>query len=254
MKASSNFYRLVAVFALSLLPVTTLAQNNPVGAAVASAKQEIHTQNMCSRVNTFGQNALGNITRRTAKVQSDRSADANRLQQEESAVDTKVTADRAKWDQSRASQFTKLTAIAKTPVQQQAVSTFEQSVLADVATHRSAIDAARNIFRSALQQTISTRQTQQDQAFNAFTTSVKTAIAQADASCSTADPTGVAKTFTAAMKQARSTLQTTITGISKVNGTEQTLAATRTQSIKNADSAFQAAVKQAAQTLSSVIK
>jgi hypothetical protein len=256
MKTSSKFinqssrYFFAASLSLLLIAPGTKAASNANG----DAAKALQTSTVCSRVLSFGTQSLTSITSREAKLTSDWSADTAKRQQAEQTFDAKVSTDRAHWDSSRTTNFAKLTADAKTSIQQQAVTTYEQTVLAAVATRRSTVDKARDTYRVAITSAASSRRGAITQAAGTFQSAVNTAITTAQASCSSgATGSTIRTSFMASLKTARTTFTSSVGSAPQTTGLAQQAAATRTAAVKQADDTFAQAVQSAVTALKAAL-
>jgi hypothetical protein len=255
MKVSSRIRPRLTRLILTTAVVAPMALPYGVSAASPSqqAQQALKASTECTKVQTFGQNALNTIATRTNKMQTDSASDAAKRQQQWASYDTQIASDRANWDNVRQQNFAKLSAEAKTSTSQSAVSTFEQTVLGDVTTRRSAVDDARNTYRSTVTQDASARLAGLLAAVSTFKGAVQTAMNTAQASCTAGNTTGVGTTFVASMKQARMSFNAAISAVPKLTPQVQAAGQTRDATIKQADSTFQSQVQQAAGVLKSAL-
>ncbi len=255
MKVSSRTYpRLTRLIIASAIAAPMVL---PFGANAASPSQTaaaaLKASNECTKVATFGKNALANINSRSTKLDTDAAADGAKRQAQWASYDATVASDRTRWDSVRQQNFAKLTADAKTTTQQAAVSAFEATVLGDVTTRRSSVDAARNTFRSTVEQDASSHLMAIQAAIATFQSSVNGAVTTAQEACSAGDTTNVGTTFVAAMKQARVTFNSTTLGIPKLLPEVQAAGQARDATIKQVDATFQTDVTQAGQTLKTAL-
>jgi hypothetical protein len=234
---------------LSFVPFAGLSVPVATAASVSSA-----TTGFCANLSADETKISTGMTSRINTMTTDRSNAATKLAQDRSTFDAQVQTNRANWDAARQKNFTALEQKATTTTEQQAVQTFEQTVLADVQTHRSTIDSARDTFRAAEDQTITNRQNLVNTAVTTFQGAVASAesVAQSGCASSTAGPT-VRATFVASMKQARISYQTAIAAVPKLDPSVSMLAATRTAAVKAADTTFVSQVEAAGKTLKTAL-
>lgn len=242
---------------LILTAAVALPMALPFGATAATpsqqAQQALKASTECTKVQTFGQNALNNIATRTSKLQSDAVADAAKRQQQWASYDTQIASDRSQWDTVRQQNFTKLSSEATTSTQQAAVSAFEQTVLADVTTRRGAVDDVRSSYRATVTQDATGRLNGLEAAVSTFQSAVQAAMNTAQASCSAGNTAGIGATFVASMKQARTSFNAALSSVPKLAPEVQAAGQTRDATIKQADATFQSEVKQAASTLKTAL-
>ncbi|HUD11829.1 MAG TPA: hypothetical protein VMS08_05430 [Candidatus Saccharimonadia bacterium] len=236
------------ILTLSVLPLNALAVSSTPSTGVSS------TTGFCANLAADETKVQTTVSTRLSTLDQNRSDAAQKLQEERANFDAQVTTNRANWDADRQKNFTALEAKATTATEQQAVSAFEQTVLADVATHRSTIDAARDTFRAGEDQALAGRQAQVNTAVSSFQSAISTSESAAQSSCdSGATPSSVRLTFVMSMKNARISYQTAVAAVPKIDSAVQSLAATRKSAVTAADTTFTAAVEKAGKTLKTAL-
>jgi hypothetical protein len=237
MRLSSNILMTVAVSTYLVSPFTV------------NAMTSVQPTNQCTKVQSFGQNALANIQTRLNKVNSDAQSDATKRLTEEQSFDAKVAADWAKWDTIRQQNFTALNNKATTSSEKAAVATFEQTVLTAVSDRRDAVTNARNTFRGTVESDATARLNEVDGAVSTFQTAVSTAVSKAEANCSTETTATLRNDFVSSLKSARTSFQSALVNLPKLTTEVQSASQLRTSAVQSADNSFKQTVQDAANAL-----
>ena len=205
--------------------------------------------NACTKVQNFGKQALANIQTRLDKVNSDAAADATKRLTDEQNWDATVAADWAKWDATRQQNFTSLNNKAVTAAQKQAVANFEQTVLAAVSTRRGAVTSARQLFRNSVASEATARLNGVDGVIAQFQTSVSSAVATAEANCSTESISTLRTTFQGSLRTARMTYQSNLAALPKLGPAVAASEKIKDNTIQTADNNFHNTVQAASNAL-----
>lgn len=261
MKRISNISNKLAVASsifgaacLVLTPVGAYAIGRPVAAtttANANSAAATPKPGLCNGLTNQANVTNGRITALNGKVSQAWSQQDQKLAAQFQKVDQKVADARKKADAARDKDFSKLEAKAKTTDQKQAVQTYEAAVHDAVNTRRAAYDAARQAFRTGVQNAIISRRDTITAQLTTFQDSVSSAFSTAEASCSGTSPDGraIQQTLRANLRSARTTFQNDRKSDGTVGSQVKQLVATRQAAFKAADKVFQDSLAAARQTL-----
>ncbi len=230
----------LAIYALSA--VSTAAQTRP-GSATDGA-------NFCARITsantTLGQRFSNNESKlNEARGRRDRKIDARQQEQNSRLVQTHQQA-----NQTRAAQIAALMAKAATDAQKQAVTDFQNTLNAALATRRAAVDGAIATFRSGLDTAIAEREAAINAAIKVYHDAVNAALDKAKSDCASGvAPLTARQTFFSAMRAAQQKFRTDRRQAEKIPASVQQLRTARKQAIDKAFADFRATMEQARKTL-----
>ena len=255
MKTTSkyNFKRLTtkssALLALILLmPISTLAiESENSGESSGSGS----SSSFCSKFSVESAKITTKMTEKATKLTTAWNKQNEVFTSKSIANDQKVNEARVKSDAARTKNILALESKASNEAQTQAVKSYEAAVKSAISARRASYDAAKATFRSAVQSAVETKQGSVIKQYESFTAAVNTAIGTAQASC-TATPTNssaIRDTFKASMKSAKSTYLKSRSSDGTIGSQVKQLVVTRNSAFKAADTAFQAAMSTAKDSL-----
>ena len=193
MKAYSKIA--IVAFSLNLLiPTATLAHEAEVHSttetlapkAESTFSGDSKTQDpnkFCINATKIRENISTSANGKAEKLKADFDKRTASLTTKRAELVKKISANRLKSDTERTKRFAELEAKAKTDSQMAAVKTYEAAVLAAVAKHRAAIDAADKTFLDGVTTAVGSRQTQLTALSASYQAGVAAAVAQAKTSC-----------------------------------------------------------------------
>ena len=232
---------------------TTEASRSPRPSDASKNKHE-DSAKFCTNVGTFRTNISGNTDKKVEKLIDNFNEHKTEISSKRAELINSLVEKRAKADAERAQRFKTLEAKAKTEAQTIAIKTYEATVLAAVAKHRAAIDAADKTFIDGVSAAVGSRQTDLSAAAAAYKTSVAAAFASANTSCAAGTaPKTVRETLSAALKSAQAKFVEARKVAEKARPNLDPLKATHRAAIKAADIEFRTSLKQAFSTLKAVI-
>jgi hypothetical protein len=203
-------------------------------------------KSFCTRLPEFSANTTGRLTERTAKWNANKEEIAKKIADNQASIDAKVKETRDRLDAKRDAHVLKLNERASTPEQKTAVEAFVTALHNGIAARRVAIDAARETFRTGTEKIRNDRKMTVEKAFTTFTASVNAALDKAKKDCDAGVAPKTVRTQTvAALKSARTALQTTIKGLEKNKASIETLKTARNAAVKKAQDDFKAALEKA---------
>ncbi|MBI2120502.1 MAG: hypothetical protein HYT94_02670 [Parcubacteria group bacterium] len=216
-----------AVVSSMLIPATLFAEE-------ASA-----TNGFCAKFPEFSAKATERVNEREAKFNAKRTEQLKKFSDNRAEVDAKVTELRAKADAERNAQAEKLRARATTPEQKAAVEIFVTTLHDAIAARRADVDAARGTFRTELDKIRTDRRSAVDAAVAAFKSSFTAALDKAKTDCAAGAASKTVRTQTvAALKSAKTALQTAIKGLEKNKTAIEALKTVRNNAFKKAQDDF----------------
>lgn len=231
----------IAIFAImliapSLVFAETSASQGDERPAPKNAFCARLTSNALSIQNQLSEK-YGQLTERKQKrVQTFK---ANREDRKE-----KFTELRDKAKDTRAQAQDRLSKIAKTEAQKQAVQNFQTKAKTAMETRHTAVDAAMLAFRTALDKEAENRNTILTEAHNPYKTAVQTAITNAKADCATGKETGTIKTeLNTALKSAKDALQTARQQLTQSKTAVEVIVKTRNEAVKKAADEFRSTME-----------
>ena len=206
--------------------------------------------NICDRISqradTFGQKA----TEQENNFQTKSTERLTNWTTRKTDNAAKLSAERAAWDINRDAQFKALEAKATTDVQKTAVSDFEVTTKAAIATRRAVVDAAIKTFQDGMQTAITTRQGQADSLLSGSKSDRQALFDKAKADrAAGVDGKTVMANLKAGMQASRTKVQTDRQNITKVSAQVATLVAARKAAIDKAFADFKATMEKARTTL-----
>ncbi len=209
---------------------------------------------ICQRLSTVADKQNADFAKREEDLSSRREKRdqdlANRIDQR----DARIEANRTRFDNNLIDHLTKLNARATTTDQKAAVDDFSQAVHAAVSARRSAVDVARQTFRSGVKTAIADRRTTLDQELSDFQSSATAAIAKAQSDCSAGvDATTIKSDLRTAISAARSEFQQDKAGTEKIGPEVTALATQRRDTVEKARSEFKSAIDAAGTKLKDVL-
>jgi hypothetical protein len=224
--------------------------------ALASATQGSKASAFCSNIGATGDKATASISTLVSKLDKARTDQDNRILGRRATWDQDRASSQTKWDAQRQSNFAKVETKAVTPEQKAAVKAYETSITNALTIRRSANDAARASFRAGVDAAIKSRRSKLDDQVMAFSTTVASDIIVAKSSCSAdssaAGGPAIRVAFVDSLKSARTAFQNDRKDDDKITTVVKDLATTRENTVKANDSAFNAAAKNARDSLKAV--
>jgi hypothetical protein len=263
----------VAVVALALnllVPTATLAQegaentNQVQATASPSPTPKVDTRSaeakaqaaakFCTNATKIRQNITDESKGKNDSLKANFEERSSKIAAKRIEITAKVSANRLKADQQRTRRFAELEAKATTDEQKAAVKAYEESVLAAIAKHRAAVDAADKIFMDGVMSAVAERQTQLQVASATYTASVAAAVNQAKVSCAAGTkPATVRQTMTTALKNAQDKFRESQKSLSKATPNLNPLKAAHRAAIKQANADFRAELNAAVAKLKVVL-
>jgi len=204
---------------------------------------------------------LPNLTAQTTAKISTNEKNLEARQQQQTQVQERQTKRtqqlgqiRTNGDQDRQAIYGQLMAKAETEEQKQAVTQFQNTIEAAVATRRTAVDSALQAYWTALNNALSTRQTAVFTARQNFSASVQAALNTASKECSSGvSPVTARKNFQASLQTAKSQFATNRKDIDKIGPQVKTTVQARNTAVKKAMDDFKKTAEQARITLKAAL-
>lgn len=235
--------------------VKVLAENAGQGNASSHAqniedkkadKQAKITENLCEKISNLAEKFSAKIAQQEEEIRNRQEERLNSWEEKSAQVESELDSRRETWDENRDQQFTKLEERAQTEVQEKAVTDFEATVRAAIATRRATIDTAMKIFRDGVQAAVRTRQGQIDQLVSDSKASRQAAIDKAQEACDNgSDPATVRTTLRTSLQAAKGDIQSDKQDVAKVGATVEALVRIRQQAVEKAKGDFKAVMEQA---------
>jgi len=214
------------------------------------ARQEIKTQNVCDRIANFSDNLNQKASGQENQIKTHQRERMTNWESKTEMADQKLAQVRSQWEANRQEQFKKLEESATTDAQKKAVADFETTTEKAIATRESAVDVAIETFRTGVKNAIQTRQGQVDDIASSSASARKSALDKVKSDCDAgADAATVRATFQAAMKNARTQMQSDKQNVDKVGETVKVLVQTRQTAMKSALDTFKATMEKARTSL-----
>ncbi len=267
----------IAIVALSLnllVPTATLARDGVE--STSSPSPEVHSsdstnteskntekpsslqergQKFCSNGSEVRTKLTAEVEKKSEGLKENFDKRSENLLSKRAELVKKISDNRLKSDVERTNRFAELEAKAKTDAQKAAVKAYEASVLAAIAKHRAAVDAADKIFLDGVIAAVGTRQTDLMTATTAYKAAVAAAIAKAKSSCTAGvDAKTVRQTLAVSLKTAQSNFATARKAADKVHPDLNPLKTAHKAAIKQANADFRASLKTALTALKAALK
>jgi len=202
---------------------------------------------MCTRAENLYTTSRSTVAAHVATMKSDFATQMLRLTSTKADVEQKVLDARAAATTKFDEKITELKATANlTDAQMTAITKYETDMKAAMTIRLTAVDAARDTYRTALAETVQAQQKEMTTAIEAYQTALTTALTTAKEGCS--KDSNSLTGLKSATKTARATLATTQKS-SHIGDDIKALAATRNTAIKAANDTF----KQTAKTLTATL-
>ena len=270
----------IAIVALSLnllLPTATLAQGGSDDlSASPSSSPEVHTSEaphtegstsgkqttvkpedaakFCANVGKTKENITGSTKEKADKLKEGFDKRTTNIASKRAEITLKVSANRLKSDAERTRRFAELESKAKTDAQKTAVKSYEAAVLAAVAKHRAAVDAADKTFLDGVAIAVGSRQTQLTALTQGYQAAVSLAIVQAKSSCAAGVPAPtVRQNLSTTLKTIHSKFAEARKALEKSKPNLDILKDAHKAAIKQANADFRAALKAAFAQLKAVL-
>jgi hypothetical protein len=204
------------------------------------------TKTICNQITEIESKVGQRITDHKTKIQLKRQELHNHLIERQNQRDTQIQKNRTKWNTNRQEHYAKLEAQAKTDAQKQAVAVFKSTLEQAITTRKAKIDEAIQAFRSNISSTIANRQLAIDAAIKTFQDSQQEALLKAKTDCSNGiDPKIIRQTLHANLKAAREKFRSDIQKIEKIKNSIKTAAENRKQTIAKIQQDFKATLEKA---------
>ncbi|MDD5146715.1 MAG: hypothetical protein PHN39_03175, partial [Candidatus Pacebacteria bacterium] len=158
-----------------MLPVLTLAQSDEGGQEVESS--------FCAKLAQKADIVEQKITERQNKIIEKQNERERNLELTRGARDQRLAQEQAEASQGRKESYNKLTEMATSTGQQQAIAVFQQVVEAAVAVKKEAVDAVIQNFRDGLDQAFIYRNNTVNTAVGVYKAAYQTAVARAEDDC-----------------------------------------------------------------------
>ena len=213
---------------------------------IASPKAESSKGNFCTNITAKSADIAKKVGQQKNNLDLLRSGEQEKIATNRTTSTATQQVNRTKQDNELTTKFDKLTALAKTDSQREAVATFQKAVQAAVTEHRAAIDAANTTLKKAVDQDRTAKQAEIDQAVAASTAAFSAAITEAKNSCAQGVPSDTVRSqFNASTQKEAVSLKTAKDTASKLKGNVPTYVNTNKKDIQAADQAYKNAVKSA---------
>jgi len=224
----------LAFFMNLVLPVTSYAQTNQSNTA------------FCSRIDQIIATIEQRMSDRDAQLQARwQERDANLAKREADRL-ARLSDNRNIHKENREAQYAKLDAKAITDAQKQAVASFKTTVEAAVLTREAAVDSAISVLQQSVNQSIDARRTAVETVINEFTSAKSAANAKAIADCSAGvDPNTIREAYRASMKVAQEKFKSDFQAIEKLQGSFESVRATKKQAVEQAIADFNVTMEKA---------
>lgn len=216
---------------------------------VEAKQEEIRTQvqgEFCGRFAEVTGEMAGKMTEARNRIAERADDRESGLEDRRDTRDEKLSDIRSEQDARRLEWYAKLQAKASTDEERRAVETFRKTVDGAVEVRRDAVDAAIASFRSAVDSLVDGKKGTTDAAVEEFRKGVDAAVVQAKADCEAGkDPETIRNTFKESLKAARGKLVERRKTAEGIGSQVETLAKTRTESVRQAQDAFRKTLEQA---------
>lgn len=207
---------------------------------------------MCTRAENLYTTSRSTVAAHVATMKSDFTTQMLRLTSTKADVEQKVLDARAAATTKFDEKITELKATANlTDAQMTAITKYETDMKAAMTIRLTAVDAARDTYRTALAETVQTQQKEMTNAVEAYQTALSTALTTAKEGCS-----GNANSLTE-LKSMTKTARTTLANAQKsahMGDDIKALATTRNTAIKAANDAFKESAKAYTATLVAILQ
>ena len=240
---------LATILGVSTLAVITIAPS--AGAISASPKVSELADKFCTGVATKLGDATNKVQAARDKATAAQADRATKISDNRAKWDQELAANRAKWDQQRQDNFAKLEAKATTDAQKAAVKTYEQTITDAITKRREANDAARTTFRKGVDDAVANQKSTVNAQIVIMQNAISTAVTSAEAACTsgTANAATIKTNLQTAIKNAKDTFNNARKNDGALGEKIKALAQTRNDAIKANDAAFEATAKAAREAL-----
>jgi G:T-mismatch repair DNA endonuclease (very short patch repair protein) len=220
-------------------PFFVFAQN-------AAPRQQATGAAFCSRLENLSSETLSKMAERETKIEAARSQRQSNLGSRRQERDINLDGLRDKWEQNREEHYAKIEARLTTEDQKQALAVFKSAIEDAVTSRQTSVDRAISAFRSGIDAKISARKTAIDKAVSDFKTAVSAAYEKAEADCSGgADSRSVRQTLVASLKAAKEKYASDRREAEKIITSAEELTKVKNEAIRKAVADFKIAVEKA---------
>lgn len=264
---------IVAVSLNLLIPTATLARDGARG----SDDTQVHIENESEspepsttpKFRTGGKSDSGKFCTNATKIRDSLTEDTSgktvalsknfdkrseALTSKRAELVKKISENRLKSDSERTRRFTELEAKAQTDAQKAAVKVYETAVLAAIAKHRAAIDAADKTFLDGVAAAVGTRQGDLATAAAKYKAAVTAAVTTAKSSCASGvSSQTVRQTLASSLKSAQNDFAATRKSLEKAKPNLDALKDAHKAAVKQANADFRAELKAAFMTLKATL-
>lgn len=205
-------------------------------------RQEKFCENFTSRIEEM----QSKLAERKTKFTERKESRAERFEDKRDTRDNALTDKREEQDARRNAWYEKLEDAADTDEKKAALAAFKKTTEDAVEVRRTAVDAAIEAFRDGVDAAVAGKKDTRSTAADAFSAAVTQAIATAKSDCAAGkDMTTVRSAFNAALKTARTNLQSERQESAKLGDTIKDLAAKKKAGIQTALTTFKSTMDQA---------
>lgn len=203
----------------------------------------------CAAINNIGQKMSSDATS-TAANDSKSLLSAQNPSKRQAEITTTLSQKRTQWDIERATQYQKMTDLATTDSQKQAIDIFKNSIENAVVIRRASVDTAINTYFQSTSTALINQDIQLGATKKNFVTNVSSAINNAESDCKTGkNAEQIRSNFSDALTNARTQLELTRKDLNNLENNLNTARKTEVISINTAISSFNTSMSLARKTL-----
>lgn len=251
---NSSLYKKIVKVTFSLLIVCSSLAGVSTPVVAANTNTIPGAPLFCAAINNIGQKIQSDVSN-AATTDSKSLLDIQNPSKRQSEINTILSQKRTQWDADRAQQYQKMTDLASSDSQKQAIDTFKHSIETAVTVRRTSVDTAINTYFQSTSTALKNQDNQLDASKKNFVVSVNSAINNAESDCKTGkNAEQIRSNFSNALSNARNQLEITRKDLNNLETSLGTARKTEVDSINSAVNSFNLSMSLARKTLVEQLK
>lgn len=240
------------ILSLSILSSSLVGLSTPVVAANTETIPQAPL--FCAAINNIGQKIQSDVSS-AAATNSKSLLSTQNPSKRQTEITTTLSQKRTQWDADRAQQYEKMTDLATTDSQKQAIDIFKSSIETAVTVRRTSVDTAINTYFQSTSTALKIQDDQLAASKKNFVASVAIAINNAESDCKTGkNAEQIRSNLSSALANARNQLELTRKDLNNLENSLSTARKTEISSINSAVNSFNSSMSLARKTLIEQLK